>query len=143
MFNSVWSGVSSKTSVFKLILCLDGLAIDVNGVQPPTIVLLSISPIMFINTFFMYLDSPMLNALHLHSLCVLFRLTLYHCIVLFFIFLLSFSSICMKNLCPFHFQPVCFCRSEVSLLQAVMCILFFIHSATSCLFYWSFQSIYI
>ena len=56
--------VSFKTSILLLVFSLDEAFIDVSGMlnSPTSIVLLSISPFMLINTCFMYLDAPMLGA---------------------------------------------------------------------------------
>ena len=56
--------MSFNTTVALLISCLDDLFIDVNGVQksPALIVLLSISPFMSINIYFIYLGTFLLDA---------------------------------------------------------------------------------
>ena len=56
--------MSFNTTVALLISCLDDLSIDVNGVQrsPALIVLLSISPFMSINIYFIYLGTFLLDA---------------------------------------------------------------------------------
>ena len=63
-FKFVWPTVSLKASVSLLIFCLDNLSIDVSGVlkSPTIIVLLSISPFVFVNICFMYLGAAVLGA---------------------------------------------------------------------------------
>ena len=55
---SIWSNVSLKASVSLLIFCLNDLSFDIIGVlkSPNIIVLLSISPFVFVHICFMYLD---------------------------------------------------------------------------------------
>ena len=63
--NSIWCNVPFKASVALLLFCLDGLHIHVSSrvlMSPNVIVLLSISPFMFVNICFMHLGIPMLIA---------------------------------------------------------------------------------
>ena len=63
ILKSKWSNMLFKACGFLLIFCLDYLSIDVTGVlKSITItVLLSISPFMFDNICFIYLDIPVLD----------------------------------------------------------------------------------
>ena len=60
---SISSNVSLKTCVSLLIFCFDDLSIGVSGVlkSPTIIVLLSISPFMFVSVCSMYRGAPMLG----------------------------------------------------------------------------------
>ena len=53
---SICYNVSFKTNVFLLIFCLDDLSIDIKGVlkSPTIIVLLSISPFLSVNIYFIF-----------------------------------------------------------------------------------------
>ena len=60
----ILSNESFKASVSLLVFYLDDLSIDMSGMLkfPTIIVLLSISPFMYVNIYFMYLGAPMLAA---------------------------------------------------------------------------------
>lgn len=81
--------MSFKASVSSLFFCPDDTFIDVGGVlKPPTIILLlSISPIMSITIFFMYLGVPILGAymLTIAISSYMFNWSLYHYAVSFFV----------------------------------------------------------
>ena len=61
---SAWSNVSFKASISLLAFCLGDLSTDVSEVlkSPSIIVLLSISPFMFVYICSIYLGSPILGA---------------------------------------------------------------------------------
>ena len=60
---SIWCNVSFKASVTLWIFCLNYLSIHVSGMlKSPTIkLLLSVSPFISINIYFMYLCAPLLG----------------------------------------------------------------------------------
>ena len=61
---SIWHDVSFKACVSLLIFCFNDQVTGVSGVlkSPPIIVLLSVSPFMSVNIYFMHLGAPMLGA---------------------------------------------------------------------------------
>ena len=70
--NFNWSTVSFKIIVSLLILSLCNLYINVRGLKSPTItVLLSTSPFMPVNIFFVYLGAPVLDT-HVNEFNILF-----------------------------------------------------------------------